>query len=94
MIQDIAPHRLRNEFQPEKTPGDGSLVFVFSKGELLTAVTDDQIRIPAFEELAVPKGEEAAKKPAVKKATKASDKKAGAAKKPAAKAVRKKSAKA
>ena len=65
MIQDIAPHRLRNEFQPEKTPGDGSLVFVFSKGELLTAVTDDQIRIPAFEELAVPKGGEAAKKPAI-----------------------------
>ena len=51
MIQDIAPHRLRNEFQAGKKPDKGSLVFVFKEGGLLTKVDGGEMRIPLFEDL-------------------------------------------
>lgn len=46
MIQDIYPHRLRNEYHPERKAGADSPVFVFKGAELLVKIEDEQVSLP------------------------------------------------
>ena len=46
MIQDIAPHRLRNEFIPGKTASSDSLCFFFSGREMLHRVRGGKVELP------------------------------------------------
>lgn len=47
MIQDIFPHRLHNEFQPDATPSEDSPIFYFSGSKLLVKTGID-FRLPRF----------------------------------------------
>lgn len=55
MIQDIAPHRLLNEYQAQAIPRTGDLVF-FVRGQELAVcrVGDDKIEIPRIGDMGVP----------------------------------------
>ena len=50
MIQDIGPHRLRNEFHPGRTPEADSLIVAFSIGKLLSCA-EGEFSVPDHEEL-------------------------------------------
>ena len=46
MIQDIAPHRLRNEYIPEKSAAADSRCFLFRGREMLFRIRDDKVELP------------------------------------------------
>lgn len=46
MIQDIAPHRLRNEYIPEKSASADSRCFLFRGREMLFRIRDDKVELP------------------------------------------------
>lgn len=46
MIQDIAPHKLRNEFIPGKTASADGQCFVFRGREMLSRVRDGKVELP------------------------------------------------
>lgn len=50
MIQDIAPHKLINHYDPLKQPSAGSPVMIFDGGAVLT----DNLNFPAFGQLDLP----------------------------------------
>ncbi len=51
MIQDIAPHVLKNEFQQERVPEKKSVIFAFRGREVLVRKEEPEIVLPTFEEL-------------------------------------------
>ena len=50
MIQDIFPHRLRNEFQPDAIARPGDRLFVFNEVGLMCAIEASEVRLPRVEE--------------------------------------------
>ena len=50
MIQDIYPHRLRNEFIPGRAPEGGDWLFAFRDGGLMCAVRDGALCLPKVED--------------------------------------------
>lgn len=50
MIQDIAPHIYRNEYNPQR-PDKDSFVMHFEKGQLLARMDDGELAYPTFAEL-------------------------------------------
>ena len=52
MIQDIAPHRLRNEFIPDRAAEPDGLLFAFRDGGLLCRIEDGQVRVPLVKDAA------------------------------------------
>ncbi|MCR5060990.1 MAG: NAD(+) diphosphatase [Saccharofermentans sp.] len=46
MIQDIAPHKLHNEYHPEKHAAPGDQVFVFDGNNVLVNIDDGQLVLP------------------------------------------------
>ena len=55
MIQDIAPHALRNEFVPGARPKPGDTVFRFAQGKLIGAFREGALRLPTWEALGKPR---------------------------------------
>ena len=51
MIQDIYPHRLRNEFVPERPVEPEGWLFCFDGNRLLCAIGDDGVRIPRVKDI-------------------------------------------
>lgn len=51
MIQDIAPHVLRNEFVPNKKPGDRDIVLHFTANGLLVRNTEEGTMLPRRNEV-------------------------------------------
>ena len=45
MIQDIAPHRLDNQYQPERAPLPGDYVLAFQRQNLLCSLEDHELRL-------------------------------------------------
>ena len=52
MIQDIFPHRLRNEFLPNRAAEPEGLLFAFRDGGLLCRLEAEQVRLPRVKEAA------------------------------------------
>ena len=46
MIQDIYPHRLRNEFIPDRPLDGAGLAFLFRGPDVLCRVQDNEIALP------------------------------------------------
>ena len=46
MIQDIYPHRLRNEFEPDAQMKPGEPLFLFKKDAVACAIEDGRVRLP------------------------------------------------
>ena len=53
MIQDIAPHRLRNEFIPGKVPEPEDLLFLFKGPELVCSVREDVVSVPRIRDVQI-----------------------------------------
>ena len=51
MIQDIAPHRLYNEFQRDQSISENDLVFAYNQGKILVEKVGRTIRLPRACEL-------------------------------------------
>jgi len=51
MIQDIAPHRFNNHFEPGHIPSVESPVYCFHQRKLLVRVEEDMIVLPAVQDL-------------------------------------------
>ena len=51
MIQDIAPHKLHNEYHPDRVPGEDSLVFCDMENCLLIRCDGDRIVFPGYKEV-------------------------------------------
>lgn len=53
MIQDIAPHRLINSYNPTATPDDDSLMVISKNGEFLIRIDDNskEISFPTYKDL-------------------------------------------
>ncbi len=51
MIQDISPHHLYNEWQPDKQVSAADVVICVQDGKLLTRIDDDGWRFPYYSEL-------------------------------------------
>ncbi len=61
MIQDIAPHRLNNQYRPEANPKPGDRVFIFKDGNILVKNSEDATDagcLPVFEDFGQSPGEE------------------------------------
>lgn len=46
MIQDIAPHKLKNTFDPEARPKSGDCLIYYHKGEMAAELTEDRLDFP------------------------------------------------
>ena len=51
MIQDIYPHRLRNEFVPNRPLDEEGYAFLFRGGEVLCRFESDRVSLPRVREL-------------------------------------------
>lgn len=51
MIQDIYPHRLHNEFIPNRAPDDAGLAFAFRGNDVLCRIEHGEVRFPMVREL-------------------------------------------
>lgn len=51
MIQDIAPHRLYNEFQRDQRISENDMVFAYNQGKILVEKLGQTIRLPRAGEL-------------------------------------------
>jgi len=51
MIQDIYPHRLRNEFLPARPVDPEGLLFCFDGNNVLCAIIDDRVALPRVKDL-------------------------------------------
>ncbi len=50
MLQDIAPHKIYNEYRPDAVPSDDSFVLIFKNADVLAALTDS-VSFPTVREL-------------------------------------------
>ena len=50
MIQDIAPHKLENPYDPQALPEEGSMLFLRKDNKLLMKLIDGDIRFPLYHE--------------------------------------------
>ena len=51
MIQDIAPHKLHNEYIADKAAGPDDQVFVFDGNSCLVRIEDSQLILPTVSQL-------------------------------------------
>ncbi len=63
MIQDIAPHRLYNEYQPEEKATDDSILLFFNKKQILMRRSGDELRFPRKSEFSFRNAEDESLQP-------------------------------